>query len=223
MSKKKYDLKGLLPGIVLEEMNDEEWKQHKVDMRAAMKEGGVENISMQEIHNFIFQVHEQSKKSALPPKDALNLPQEHLESIYGLAHNLYESGKYDEAANLFRMLIMIDHFDYRYHFGLAACMQMLEDYLKACTAYMMAATIDVKTPLPHYHSAECFIKMEEPGSACISLDLAITAAGDQKEFAILKERCILAREKLVAFLRQRAKERKLKRLKKQKGKKKKHD
>lgn len=223
MTKKKYDLKGLLPGIVLDEMSDSEWKEHKKDLKEAMKSDSSENIGMKEIHDFIFEVDKHTKKTGLPAKDSLDIPPEHLESIYSLAHNLYENGKYDEAANLFRLLIMIDHFEYKYHFGLAACMQMLEDYLKACTAYMMAASIDIKTPLPHYHAAECFLKMQEPGSACISLDLAIEAAGNQKEFSILKERCLLTREKLIKYLRKRLKDKKLNRLKKGKGKKKKND
>lgn len=222
---KKFSLDGLLPGLTFD-TDEKTWKDQRQQMKEMLKDTKNEMLNsvkgMDDVQKFIFDVAEKSTEhSPLPPKDAMDIPEAHLESLYSLAHSLYESGKYDESANMFRLLIMIDHFEYKYIFGLAASMQMQEEYFKAATTYIMAATIDTTTPLPHYHASECYLKLHDPGSACISLGLAIDAAGKQKQYETLKERCMITKERLMKFLKKKMKQKKLDRLKKSGAKKRK--
>jgi type III secretion system low calcium response chaperone LcrH/SycD len=155
-----------------------------------------------------------NKESSLTPKEALKIPHDKLEGLYGLGFSLYENGKYDDAINIFRLLMMIDKFDYRFAFGLAACFQLAEKPLEAATTYMIASTLDPKNPMPHFHSSECYTSLKEPTSICISLGLCIKTIGDRKEYEALKLRCELLKDKITKKIKSTSKKNKLKKTKK---------
>jgi type III secretion system low calcium response chaperone LcrH/SycD len=135
-------------------------------------------------------------KQGLPPKDAMGMSSQLLEGIYAQAYRLYNTGKYVEATHLFRMLILFDPTEPKYLLGLAACFHMLKEYKNAIQTYTLHAILDPQNPLSHYHSSDCFIQMKDYPSALVCLELAIKKAGDQSEYAKMKERASLSLESI---------------------------
>lgn len=217
--KKKFSTKGIIPGLSFDlDHSDFDYNKHLKKLIKESKVNTPKNTnSMEDIQKLIYDIADKTTKdSPITPKDALDIPEKQLEGLYALAHNLYESGKYDEAANMFRLLVMVNHFEFKYLFGLAASLQLLKEYFQAATTYMIAATLDTSSPLPHYHAAECYLKLHDPGSACISLGLAIDSASNQEKYALLKERCQLTKERLTKFIKKKIHKKKLEKLKKKK-------
>ena len=143
-----------------------------------------------------------SKDTGIPAKEALGISSKDIEVLYAITNTLYENGKYDEAQKMFRLLIMIDHFEFKFLFGLAACYQAMEKYFIAATTYEMASTLDLKYPWTHFHAAECYMKLKDPVSACVCLGMVVEIVGDRQEFADLKERCSLAKKRLIEKINQ---------------------
>lgn len=127
-------------------------------------------------------------KQGVLPKDALGLDDQMLEGIYGQAYRLYNTGKYREAGQLFRLLIMINSMEPKYSMGLAACFHMLKEYRNAADAYTLCSIIEPENPLPQYHASDCYIQMNDKISAIIALEMAIKRAGQKREFATLADR-----------------------------------
>jgi type III secretion system low calcium response chaperone LcrH/SycD len=111
-----------------------------------------------------------------------------LENVYAQAYRLYNTGKYIEAAHLFRILIMMNVMEPKYLLGLAACFHMLKEYENAIQSYTMCSAIDAGNPIPHYHSSDCFIQMKDYLSALVCLEIAIDLAANKPEYAKMKER-----------------------------------
>lgn len=130
------------------------------------------------------------------PKDALGLSDQMVEGIYGQAYRLYQTGRYNDAIQLFRLLIMINATEPKYTFGLAACFHMLKEYKTAVETYMMCSLIDIESPVPHYHASDCYLHMKDNISALITLELAVKRSGQKPEFKALKDRALLTIESL---------------------------
>lgn len=140
------------------------------------------------------------------PKDALGLSDQMVEGIYGQAYRLYNSGKYSEAVQLFRLLIMLNATEAKYTLGLAASFHMLKDFRHAVETYTLCSILDVESPVPHYHASDCFIQMNDLHSAIISLEIAIKRAENKSQYQTLKDRSLLTLESLKKELVQRQKQ-----------------
>lgn len=84
-----------------------------------------------------------------------------IEHIYTVGYNFFQSGKIEQAAKVFQLLSMLDHYQARFFIGLGAARQELGEYLQALDAYSYAALVDVNDPRPPFHSAECHLKLEQ--------------------------------------------------------------
>lgn len=135
-------------------------------------------------------------KQGMRPKTALQLSDDVMEGIYGHAYNLYNRGMYSEASHIFRLLILLDPTAGKYLMGLAACLHMMKLYDQAIGMYLLAAALDLKNPLPHYHAADCFIKLDSPGDASLELMETIEVAKKQPQYKVLVERAQLMIESL---------------------------
>lgn len=135
-------------------------------------------------------------KEGMTPKEAMGVNNGYLENVYAQAYRLYNTGKYVEATHLFRILIMLNPMEPKYMLGLAACFHMLKEYNNAIHTYTMCSALDSQTPIPHYHSSDCFIQMKDYLSAMICLELAIDQAKDKPEYAKMKERAQMSLESL---------------------------
>ncbi|HCH4654758.1 TPA: SycD/LcrH family type III secretion system chaperone VcrH [Vibrio parahaemolyticus] len=84
-----------------------------------------------------------------------------IEHIYAVGYNFFQSGKIEQAAKVFQLLSMLDHYQARFFIGLGAARQELGEYLQAIDAYSYAALVDINDPRPPFHSAECHLKLEQ--------------------------------------------------------------
>lgn len=121
-------------------------------------------------------------------KDSLGIPDETIEGIYGQAYLLYNTGKYRDASELFRLLIMLNSLESKYMMGLAACFHMLKEYEAATSTYTLCSIIDPDNPIPHFHASDCYLEMGDKVSAIIALEMATKRSGEKPEFVTLKER-----------------------------------
>ena len=146
------------------------------------------------------------------PKHALRLGDDTMEAIYSQAYTLYNQGKYKEASYIFRLLMLLDYVTAKYILGLAACLHRMKDFKNAANIYLLCSTLDSTNPLPHYHSADCYLQLGYPEMAAFSLGLVLEMAKDQPQYAIIKERSRLMKEKLDAELNEKANQAKEKEL-----------
>lgn len=148
-------------------------------------------------------VNEMMQTGAIP-KDKLGFPEEKIEALYGQAYRLYNTGKYQDAIHIFRMLILLNPPQGKYMLGLAACFHMLKDWENAVKVYMICSMVDSENPIPLFHSSDCYIQMRDRASAIISLEMAVQRAKDKPEYQILKDRALLTIASLKKELAQMA-------------------
>lgn len=137
------------------------------------------------------QISQEVLAKNLLPKNAIGLSDAVVEGVYGQAYRLYNTGRYKDAIQIFRLLIMLNPTEAKYTLGLAACFHMMKEYIKAVNAYALCSVISPESPIPFYHSSDCYIQMKDPLSASVSLRLAIQKAGEKTEFQALKSRAQL--------------------------------
>jgi len=135
-------------------------------------------------------------QGGMMPKDMMGLSDAMVEGIYGQAYRLYNTGKYKDASQLFRLLIMLNSTEPKYAMGLAACFHMLKEYKNAVSTYAICGVIDPENPVPHYHASDCYIHMNDPVSALIALEMAVKRAGDKTEYQTLRDRALLTIDSL---------------------------
>jgi type III secretion system low calcium response chaperone LcrH/SycD len=90
---------------------------------------------------------------------AFGLTPRHLECMYGVAHDLYGQGRYEQAAAMFGTLMRHDHTDRRFVLGHAACLQMQGQHAAAVTNYALAAAMDLDDPVATFHACECLLAL----------------------------------------------------------------
>jgi type III secretion system low calcium response chaperone LcrH/SycD len=135
-------------------------------------------------------------QGGVTPKEAMGLTDGMVEGMYGQAYRLYNTGKYADAIQLFRLLIMLNPTDAKYTLGLAACMHMLKEYRNAIELYTMCAALDPVSPLPLYHLSDCYLQIKDKFSALVSLEMTVKRAGEKTEYKVLKDRAQLTIESL---------------------------
>ena len=93
-----------------------------------------------------------------------------LEAVYSLAFGYYRTGKYDEALKLFQFLVLFDHLNAKFWFGLGATQQAIKDYQGAVASYGYCSFLNLENPKPQYHAAECFLAIGDKRNAASSLE-----------------------------------------------------
>ena len=135
-------------------------------------------------------------RGPLSLQDNIGFSDAMVEGVYAQAYRLYNTGKYREAAQLFRTLIMIDPGASKFSMGLAACLHMAKDYAGAVKVYTLLNVIDAKNPVPFYHMSDCLIQMKDSLSALLMLKMAVKYAGEKPVYQVLKSRALLMIENL---------------------------
>ncbi|HHF3275408.1 TPA: SycD/LcrH family type III secretion system chaperone VcrH [Vibrio alginolyticus] len=117
-----------------------------------------------------------------------DVSQDTIEHIYAVGYNFFQSGKIEQAAKVFQLLSMLDHYQARFFIGLGAARQELGEYLQAIDAYSYAALVDVNDPRPPFHSAECHLKLEQLTAAESGFYSAKEMSAGKSQYADLHER-----------------------------------
>lgn len=121
-------------------------------------------------------------------KELKHLSDETMESVYSVAYNLYQSGKYAEAIKVFQFLCFYDHYSTKYYLGLGACRFMQKEYQNAIEFFGFAASMNTDDPRPMLYIGDCYLALGEGDSAKVAYETAVEWAADQEEFAGEKKR-----------------------------------
>lgn len=135
-------------------------------------------------------------EGTLPPQNAMGMSNEMVEGLYGQAYRLYNTGKYQDAMQMFRLLVMINPSDPRYTLGLAASMHLLKEFKSAIELYTVCSILDAESPIPLYHISDCYLQTQDKLSAMIALEMAVKRSGDKPEFQTLKDRAAMTAKSL---------------------------
>lgn len=161
-------------------------KHAKQGMKKAMRETG-EYMKALGGPDFV-EMTESSAKECKAVKDTLGISDETAEGIYGQAYLLYNTGRYKDAGEIFRLLVMMNSTEPKYLIGLAACYHMMKEYQSASSTYNLASIVDPDNPIPFFHASDCYLQLGDKVSAASMLEMAIKRAGEKPQFATLKQR-----------------------------------
>lgn len=125
------------------------------------------------------------------PKDAICLSKRDMSQLYTYAYYLFNSGKYPQAREMFKLLLALDPSEVGFATALGICYHREKNYKFALTAYLRSYLQDPFDPLPLFYGYDCAIKMDSEPVALMLLKKTIEAAGDQTKFAAIKERAQL--------------------------------
>lgn len=129
-------------------------------------------------------------------KDVRGITDKEMESMYAIAYNFYNHGKFDRANDLFTALCQMDTYEPKYWIGLGAARQMQKNYEKAIDAYGMATLFDAQNPLPAFYAAHCYMKLKNHERAIQALDAVLAISKDKKEYKDLHAQAEQLREGL---------------------------
>lgn len=128
-------------------------------------------------------------------KDAAGIKSSDLETLYAQAYQLYNTGKFEESRALFALLVNVDPIEPKYLFGVAACSHMLEQYEQAANCYNHSALLENENPVPYYHCADCYMKLEDKFSAIVVLKLCLERCGNKPQYSVIKDRAQMTLKK----------------------------
>jgi type III secretion system low calcium response chaperone LcrH/SycD len=101
------------------------------------------------------------------------------EVLYALGHSLYSQARYADAMRVFGFLVMHNHLEKRFMNAFASNLQMLKEYKEAIKYYSFASLMDMRDPLPTYHTAECMIAIGYITEAKEALRFVLTQSKEQ--------------------------------------------
>lgn len=131
------------------------------------------------------------------PQQLVEFSDELMAKMYHVAYLLFEKKRYQDAADAFLFLSTLNSQNHDYWLGLGMATQMCHLYEEAIDAYELAALCDIASPVPYFYLAKCLFAIHDRKNALEALELAIETAGDQEEFAELKNQAEHAKEVLL--------------------------
>lgn len=167
-------------------------EQNQIKKATASLGKDVGGVTAQDVE----QLGKRMTEKAMMPKDVLGLSDAMVEGLYAQAYRLYNTGKYKESSQIFRILMLVNVTEPKYAMGFAACFHMMKEYLNAVKTYGICSVMDPQNPIPHFHASDCYMQMKDPLSAMIELEMAVKKAADRPEFHTLKDRALLTIESL---------------------------
>jgi len=130
------------------------------------------------------------------PREVFKISDGKIEEMYSQAYHLYNTGKYKQAIQLFRLLILINADNPKYVMGVAACFHMMKEYKNAVESYTFCAILEPENPIPLFHASDCFIQSGDKFSALVALEMAVKKAGNSPQYQVLKDRALMTIEGL---------------------------
>lgn len=102
--------------------------------------------------------------------------------LYLASVELYNLGRYEDAADAFSLLVLLDPTHYDAWIGLGSSDFFCGRYSAALIAYARAVFANPSKPESHLFSAHCFERLKQYEHALNSLDIALYVMGDIAEF-----------------------------------------
>lgn len=124
--------------------------------------------------------------------DLLDMGPAEYEAMYAIGHQLYVSGRYADAVDMFSHLTMHNHHERRYFMAYGAALQMSGDCASAITVYTLVSLMDLRDPLPAFHTCECLIQLGMKQEAREGLAMVIHQCDDGHAETRDRARALLA-------------------------------
>jgi type III secretion system low calcium response chaperone LcrH/SycD len=138
-------------------------------------------------------VNDSLKEFLQNPREDLRLTEEVVEKFYSFGYAHYESGNWNEASDIFRLLCIRRPLEPRFWFALGATFQEAGNYKEALHSWAMVALLSREDPYPHFHAAECCFSLLLSDEAAKALNEA-EARIPQSEDHPLKDKILLLRQ-----------------------------
>lgn len=116
------------------------------------------------------QVVEQERKTL---QEILDLSDHQLLDIFDEAQNSFGHHHYQQATNIFILLIHLNPLVSAFWAGLGACQEKLGDFQEAIFAYLFAAEFDEHSLASYLHAAKCYLMLKQHDEAKNILEKAI--------------------------------------------------
>lgn len=143
-------------------------------------------IKLEAIQTKNIKIEPRKKEGSI--KEVLGIDNSTVDDMYSRAYLFYNTGRYKDAAQIFKILITLHSNEFKYTMGLAACHHMLKEYEMAAGEYLVVSSIDPLNPIPFFHASDCYIQIGDKASAALMLEMALKRVNDKKEFVTLKQR-----------------------------------
>ena len=110
-----------------------------------------------------------------------------LEALYKATKHLYEHQQYQEAADCFGVLTMLNPKHALFWIGFGNSEYFCNHFEAALIAYAMAVQADPDDVSPHLYSARCYEQLHQFDNAVNALDIALFVIQDDKEAHAMRE------------------------------------
>lgn len=127
-------------------------------------------------------------EKGMSPGKAMGFNDSFFEMVYTFAYNLYQSGKYEQASEIFRVLNFFEPKNHKYLMGLSSSLHQQKYYQTALEMYIAASVINEKDPMCLYYASDCFLKLKNIPGALLMLGMMSKRMGNESKYAVLKER-----------------------------------
>lgn len=115
-------------------------------------------------------------------KDLRGFDDAQMETIYSLGFNFYQTGRYEDAEKVFKLLTLLDYSEVKYWLGFGAVQQAQRKFDQAVKSYAMGMMIDMHEPRLAYHAAECYIALGDKANAESALAAVEEFAPEASEY-----------------------------------------
>jgi type III secretion system low calcium response chaperone LcrH/SycD len=134
----------------------------------------------------------------MSPREAMEITDEQMMQLYSYAYHLFSTAKYEEARELFKMMLNLDPLNTDFATALGVCHHRLKSYDNAITSYMLAAFLDEDNPVPLFYAYDCYMNLKQDIPACMMLSNVVARAADQTAYAQVKQDAQMRLEQLQA-------------------------
>lgn len=126
-------------------------------------------------------------EKGMSPKEAMEISDEEIAQIYSFAYHQFSIEKYEDARELFKMLLTLDPFNSEFATALGVCHHRLKDYEFAIQSYMLNSILTKSNPVALFYAYDCYMKLNQEVEAGVMLCNVISRAGDQEAYAQIKK------------------------------------
>lgn len=92
-------------------------------------------------------------------QDALEITHEEMDSLYAEAYRFYDEDDYVSSADLFRWLVILNPFIFKYWMGLGASLQLIDHKEKALECYAVASLLSTDAAGPHAYACQIYCSL----------------------------------------------------------------
>jgi type III secretion system low calcium response chaperone LcrH/SycD len=137
-------------------------------------------------------------QDTLPKK--VNVTGRQLEALYTLGFELYSTGNFEKAADLFRLLCLYEPQRTRNWIALGGANQNRKDYNAAIAAFLMASLQQPLSPEPRLYAAHSFIDIMNLPAALDSVQKALQLCENREDKKEVQSRALLLFQALDSYI-----------------------